>query len=89
MKISANKCKFDAKYFFLELTNFVLTTFLHHPFSMEISSSNKLKDDSSKENGGCKKVVKKKIASSKKMISHQIYTFTMKFSWDIYSSNFF
>ena len=33
MKISSKKCKFDAKFIFLQLETFVLATFLHPEFS--------------------------------------------------------
>ena len=39
MKISSTKCKFDAKFIFLELTNFDLKQILNFLFSMEIVPS--------------------------------------------------
>ena len=60
-------CKFDAKFIFLKLTNLVLTSFLQSQFSNEIVFSKFLENKITLENWDCKKVVKPKLATSKKI----------------------
>ena len=79
MKISSKKCKFDAKFIFLQLANFVLTTFLHLQVSVEISFSKKLENDILKENSKLKKVIysnKLSISKANLITNQRIYFLT-------------
>jgi hypothetical protein len=67
MKISSQKFKFDAKFIFLQLENFVLATFLHQKISFRCRFPTSWKTKFKRTVFGVKKVAKTKVSSCKKI----------------------